>query len=384
MRSSAISRFIAGALLPAGCVLASLLGPMPAQAQERDDPAVQPPGSETAVSGPDADDRKPAATLHSTVLHLPPSEARGGVDLRLTAVVDAAWTEAALMVRYRPMGTGAFAESPFERSSAGGYFATIPGRAVSRPGIEYYIAGQLPDGTETLHFASARLPHQVIVTPSQAVRWAEKERARLGGHVSTVGFAVDGHNFGNRFGNHDRYLRGELTWTHRLLGALYAISLGYGFIEGETPDQTGAMAMTILTGARYGAGGVTLRLSRSLWLDGRAALGVSRGGLILGGGGAITFGQPWRSNVVLGVESMQALGPSFWVRLQWDTVPPFLMGAAIMKTDLPAATLANGSFIIYDVSYPITPRLTLRGSLSFGSRDGPGNFGGGLGAQMAF
>ena len=340
--------------------------------------------SQAQDKGSAADDY--VAPTRSVVMHIPPSVAKKNRDLRLVAVVDAPWVETSLVVRYRTSGSNTeFLESPFERSSAGGYFATIPAQAMRRPGVEYYVVGQLADGSEILHFASASRPHTVAVAPSRNVRWAEKERQRLGGYTSEVSFDVNGHNFGNRYGNNDRFIRGELAWTHRLLGrSLYSITLGYGMVEGQTPDGRTDQAMTMATGARYGYAGVRLRLKKSIWLDGEASMGVDRDGFIVGTGAALTFGRPWRSNLQVGAEVMQGMGPSLWFKLQWDTVPPFLMSATVYKTDVPGAVLADGSFVIFDVVYPISPRVQVRGSVSFGSRDGPGNFGGGLGTSFAF
>ena len=347
----------------------------PGSAQPAQPGAAQPSGGE--------DKHVPS---RSVVVHIPPSEAVGEQKLRLVAVVDAAWTEASLVVRYRAIGsTAEFSESPFERSSAGGYFATIPARAMKRPGVEYYIVGQRPDGTEILHFGSASVPHAITIAPTMSVRWAEKERRRLGGHTSAISVDVNGQNFGNRFGNPDRFARAELEFVHRMLaGPLYSISLGYGAIEGETPDREFADAISEEKGARYGYAGIRLKLSRSIWADGKASLGFDRNGFIVGAGFGVTLGRPWRSNVNFGAEYMGGMGPSLWFRLQWDTVPPFLMGATLYKTDLPGAVLAHGSFIIYDVSYAISPRITARLNVSFGSRDGPGSFGGGLGTSLAF
>lgn len=345
----------------------------PAHAQERVATASAAPATGTAP-------------LRSHVLHVPPSEARGARELRLVAVVDAAWTEAALVVRYRLAGSaGAFAESPFERSSAGGYYASIPADAVQQPGIEYFIVGRMPDGSEAVHFASDLRPYRVTVSPTQEERWAEKERRRVSGYVSSVSVDVRGHNFTNRYDNSDQFVRADLDFTHRLLlPRLYSISLGYGLIEGKTPDREGDQAMTVDEGARYGYGGFKLRFHDAVWIDARAGIGVSDDGFLAMIGGAITFGRPWRSNVTFGGEVVQDMGPSLWVRMQWDTVPPFLMAASVVKTDLPDARLPDGSFIVYDISYPVTPRLEIRGSLSFGSRDGPGYFGGGLGTSVSF
>jgi hypothetical protein len=101
--------------------------------------------------------------------------------------------------------------------------------------------------------------------------------------------------------------------------------------------------------------------------------------------GGLTFGKPWRSCLTIGGERLGDLGPSAWVRLQWDTAPPLLMGASIVRTDLPGAVVdAAGLYLGYDVSYRIAQRLTLRGQLSYGSRDGAAHFGGGFGSSVEF
>lgn len=327
-----------------------------------------------------------AMPTRSMVLHVPPSEAPNDQALKITAVVDAAWVETSLVVKYRPARSNqTYAESPFERSSAGGYFATVPDSAMRRPGVEYYIVGQLPNGEETLHFASPDAPQLVAVHTTQQVRWAEEELRRLGGYRSDVDLSVQGHNFGNRYGLDDYFVRSELTWTHRLLvKTLYSISLGYGFIEGDTPESESFNAVSDSRGARYGFAEVKLRLSRSVWADGKVSMGVSRNGLIVGAGVGVTLGRPWRSNLNFGVEILDDMGPSAWFRLQWDTVPPLLMGATVYKTDLPGAELSGGSFIMYDVIYPVAPRVQVRANVSFGSRDGPGNFGAGAGTSFSF
>jgi len=65
----------------------------------------------------------------------------------------------------------------------------------------------------------------------------------------------------------------------------------------------------------------------SIFVDARASLGVSRAGFDQGLRGQVTFGKPWRSCVQVGAEALGDVGASGWVRLQWDTAPPFLMGA---------------------------------------------------------
>lgn len=327
-----------------------------------------------------------APPTRATVTHLAPSAALAARDIRLVAVVDHAWTEQTLTVRYRRVaGAADYRAAPFERSSAGGYYAVIPASDVQRPGVEYYIAGRTPSGAEVLHFASAAAPHRVDVQPTLTERWQQSELARLHGYRSSVSVRMQGHNFDNRNPLKDDYfVRGELEWSHRLLGTIYSITLGYGFIDGITPVRDPLEPAELPRGARYGYAGARFRLHDSVSLDTRAYIGVDRDELITGVRAEVTLGKWWQSSVNLGAEYLQQMGPSLWIRLQWDTVPPFLMGAAIVKTDLPGAELSDGSYIVYDIAYPMTRRLTLRGSISFGSRDGPGNFGGGLGTSLAF
>ncbi len=328
----------------------------------------------------------------ATLMHVPPVQAVANRPLRLIAAVDAAWTTSVLVVRYRPISdhpagshNGPYAEEYFERSSAGGHYATIPAHVLQRPGIEYYLVSESVAGGRTAHFASADTPHRVLITPSSTTLRRRAELDRLDGLLSSVSIDVQGHVFDNRYGTDDRFMRGELTWTHHLLYALHAVSMGYGFVEGNVPIDLGPEAQARRQGAHYGFGGVRMRVHPSIWLDARALIGVDREGFVAGAGGAITLGKPWRANLSMGGEYLQTLGYEAWIRLQWDTVPPFLMGATLVRTQLPGATeIGGGAYIVYDVSYPLTSRIAVRGKLSLGSREGPSSFGGGVGSEFRF
>ena len=122
-----------------------------------------------------------------------------------------------------------------------------------------------------------------------------------------------------------------------------------------------------------------------MFVDGRVGLGVSDQGFEQNVRGAVTFGKPWRSCVSLGGEYLGDIGPSAWVRLQWDTAAPLLMGASVVRTDLPGALVSrSGLYIAYDIIYKFAERLTLKAQVSYGSRDGAAHFGGGLGTAVAF
>jgi hypothetical protein len=216
------------------------------------------------------------------------------------------------------------------------------------------------------------------------------ERERLGGRVSSVSLWIQQVSFhtNNRRDPADRYSRGEVTWDHRLLGELYAVSIGYGYIDGKTPiTQDDGSLKSQSHGTRYGYGGATLRLLPWLWVNGQFVLAVGRAvgrDLIVGGRGVATFGRPWGASVDVGYECIEEMGPSAWLRLQWDSVPGFLMGAAVVHTDLPGAELKDGGALVYDVRYRLSARASAMALVSLGVRQGSPGIGGGVGASLAF
>lgn len=332
-----------------------------------------------------------ASTAHAgeaaTLLHVPPSTAEPDTAVELVAAIDGAWREGDLVARYRRRGEAAYADAPFRRSSAGGWYAEIPAEAVGRDGVEYYIAGSSGAG-EILHFASPDAPHAVTVVPHPLDQLAGLDRARHGGRADEVSFDVFAHRFGNRFddsaGLRDQFLRAEARWTHHWFRALYATGFGFGAIEGVTPSASAPDAMELEHEARYGFGEVRLRAHAAAFLDARVALGVSHDGFIGGFGATMILGRPWGTHVALGGEYLGDLGPSGFVRLQWDTAPPLLMSASVVRTDLPGARLADGVLVRYDLAYRVTRTTTARAAISAGARDGLPDLGAGLGAAVEF
>jgi hypothetical protein len=314
-----------------------------------------------------------AAEAHAIVHHVPPAEAAEHEPLRLAAVVENAWAEAALVARYRAASDApgaSFKEVAFERSSTGAYYATIPLSVVSRPGFVYYVVGIAKDGQEVAHFASAAAPHEVRVEPPSDARWIEAEERRLAGRHDRVRTFVDAVTFGTSLGARDYYLRSEIDWTHRLVTRLYSFSLGYGFVEGRTPSNRNDLDPQFVTrGSRYGFGTVRLRALDQLWFDGGVLLGVSHVGFAPGVRGQIIIGRDWRTAVSVGGEVIRDLGSSWWVQLQWDTVPPLLMSARIMSTDLPGSALEGGSTLSLHADYPFGDRVTVGATLSADARE---------------
>jgi hypothetical protein len=329
-----------------------------------------------------ADEPVPDQVPTALVVHVPPLTARPAQPIELEAMLDAPYA-ATLAARWRLQGDRGWHEVVFERSSAGGWFASLPGH---QGGVEYYLVSRpAMGGVDTTHFGSADAPHFVRVEPELADRLERLELDRLGHRRNQVSVAIAGHDFGNRYDLPDRFVRTELGYTHRLLRGLYHVAFGFGSISGETPLVSAPDGAVDGKGLRYGFGEVRIRAHPSVYLDARASLGASHAGFDQGLRGAITFGKPWRSSVSVGGERLGDVGASAWVRLQWDTAPPFLMGASIVRTDLPGAVIdAAGLVLVYDVAYTLAQRLSVKAQLSYGSRDGGANFGGGVGTALDF
>ena len=363
------------------------LAPTVALAQPGSTPTPTPAASTLPAAAPTAAPTVPPTVppdaARATVLHVPVATATAERAVELIAVVDAAWAEPLLVARYRGAGATTWREAPFRHSSAGGWYAAIPADAVNPPGTEYYLVGRGPAG-ERAHFATEQAPHLVRVEPSTDDRLEAIDHVRTDGRTETVSLDIDGHDFSNRYGNTDQFLRAELRWRHRVSRTLHSIGFAFGSISGETPRSDPALG-SATHAARYGAAEVGVRLHRSVYADARLILGVSHAGFMRGFGGAVTFGKPWRSNLSFAAEAFDDLGPTVSVRLQWDTVPPMLMGASIVRTELPGAIISSsGLYLKYDVTYQLERGLSLRGAVSYGARDGTGNFGGGVGVASAF
>src|SRR5688572_5669706 len=156
-------RFIAILILASGTARADTApGPVPGPAPKTT-PAVDPPAD-------------PTGRAHTLVVHLPPITAAPGEPIELEAMLDSPFAET-LDVRWRAVGETKWNDVAFERSSTGGWFATLPGTRAQ--GVEYYIRGRRPAG-EVTHFASETSPHVVRVDPTLVDRLEKLDHDRHG------------------------------------------------------------------------------------------------------------------------------------------------------------------------------------------------------------
>lgn len=324
---------------------------------------------------------EPERPTRAFLRHIPPTEARAKLEVRLIAVIENSWLEDGLVARYRAVGATEYKEVNFERSSAGGYFASIPGRDVGRAGVEYYLVGHRGNSE---HFASAEYPHRVRVEPNASDRWTEVEKRRLGHRRYALDTSLSMLDFGSSHGR-DRYVQGNVDWSHLLVGDLYSIHLGFGFLQGQTPGGTSTDDGAQKAGVRFGYGGLRYRLRDKVWLDTKAMMGFGQDGFVVGVGGALTLGNDWRTAVTVGAEAMTELSYKAWLRLQWDTVPGVLMSATVATTNQPGAQIDAGSYVEFKVRYPVSQSLELAGTINYAARGNrPGGVGAGLHTRYMF
>jgi len=320
------------------------------------------------------------------VFHEPPASVPAGQPVAIEAAIDDAWQEPSIEVRYRPAGGDEYEAAPFERSSAGGYRASIPALALATGAVEYYIVGVDRAGRQHAHFATAEAPHRVAATPSRDDERADLERRMVSGRLSLFQLRTMVLNFGKtRNGRNDFLYRVEGDYTYRFLRRLYSVRMGYGLVRSRGPVRVGgtdsvpvfSQTETREAGVDYGFAELRLRWNPKLDFDGRLILGATDTQIALGGAGRVRIGPELGAHVALGAEYVPSLGYVANLRLQWHTVPHVLMAATLVSTSWPRTERSDGSGILLETLFPVGRkwRLGLEGGY-IGRRDNRGSVAG--------
>ncbi len=290
----------------------------------------------------------------SDVRHLPPAEARAGEDLALVADVSRGW-ETSLSLRFRAVGQTEYSTVAFARGDDDTYTATIPGTAVTQPGLEYFIAGTGEGGDAVTYFASQDAPHRVLVFPDDDQLRVEREVARLRGRRARLSTSFDYVDYGARtVGGQridDNYTRIDVDFSYRILRfPLYSMRFGVTRLLGTTPEDDGT---EIEAGFRAG-GWVELgfRIWRGIDIDARGMVVANQAGFGVGGRGELRIGSVDKAHVALGTELIPEVGSMFFFRLGWDTVPQLPMTATVEVTEFPSSTRPRAVRLVYGVAYP--------------------------------
>lgn len=296
------------------------------------------------------------------IFHLPAPEAPVSKSLILRAKIVAAWHFSRAMVNYRRVGTREYKSATLERSSTGGYAATIPASDVAPPGIEYYIVSKDRKGKERQHFAGPDNPHQVVVRGKPESQRFQNNLARHKGNHSRAKASFTYINFGKRSNSaenaeySDYYWQLELDYTYLILKIPYYIRLGYrrlrsvsqGSLREPHEPNEDLTDDEIDPGIDFGFAELNFRLHDLIGLKTKLILGATREGFAIGGGGALRIGYDPGTHIALVFEGAQDLGWTSFLRLAWDTVPGFPMGVNVGVTNYPG----NGDLavqLLFDV-----------------------------------
>lgn len=319
------------------------------------------------------------------VRHVPRAQVPSGSTLILEAEVTPAYRLAALVAHHRSAGETAFRETAFELKEAGRYAANIPVAPEQRTPVEYYVTARDTDGKESLRFASAELPHSVLIhVPNK-----ELERSALleayGHRRSRVSVFAEYVDFGaTRAGTVrylDRYYRLEADYLHRLLTEVAgvrvnSIRIGVGHLRARVPPidlpvppdwpPLEGAPPTVRTGLDYGFSELDMGLSANFGFTSRLVLGGNVAGFAAGLGGQIRIGPERGSHVELGAETISGLGTTGTVRLAWDTVARVPMSAAVQVTNFPDGP--TGVRLLYRADFEVSPALSVGALVGYQAR----------------
>jgi hypothetical protein len=332
------------------------------------------------------------------VRHVPGAEVNAGADLVLRAQVTPAWRLQALVARWRYLGENDFRDAPFEKSAEGSFAAVLRVPIEERRNLEYFLVARAVDGKETVPFASAELPHPVIVQSSEDQLQREavmdvygRRRSRVGlfaEYVSYIRLGSVQTTTGETF--EDWYYRAEADYLYRLFEGVEAIRIdgirvGMGTLRGAIPalyvPGTVTDETNVRVGIDYGFSEVDVSLHPLFGVSAKLLLGGNARGFAAGFGGKVRIGRPRGSRVELDAEYVGGIGFNATFRLAWDTVPRLPMSAAGQVTNVPGGP--PGVRLLYRVDWELSEAFTVGGQLGYEARQSVGG-GPSLGLAASF
>lgn len=293
--------------------------------------------------------RKPIKRLK--VVHRPLYKAKAGRKVDIMIVVEGEWFARAIQLQYRVFGQSRYRTVPFLRGEQGRYYATIPAKNVTHPGIEYCIVAVNLNKKEQFQFANRNVPHRMYIRRKNKLgRWLAKLK-RHDGTRSTLGIMGEFNSYGAHAGLRtrespkgntktlDAFYNLELWYTYRILGIFYQITVGYGRLRGDVPLETfngSTTSQTVLrAGLDYGFSRLYMEFHKYFGIDLKLVLGASDLGFDGGVGATLRIGNLAETHLDLGFEIISRMGWTVFFELAWDTVPWFMMALRAEVTTMP-------------------------------------------------
>lgn len=344
--------------------------------------------------------------------HRPPAEVASGSPLLIAVSVENGWRLGALELHWR-RANQEWNTVKLGKAENGGYAAIVGPTEVRPPSIEYYLSSREPGQAEVNRFASAQVPHPVVVHASDDEQTREDRLVRYRSHSSRASFSGEYAGFGGhgaydagngvRHPYRDQYYQVQADYSYRLFTVLQAIKLGVVRVRGEVPPPLAFDSSTTVfnentrrTGIDYGFGELAFNLVDRLGFTARLILGADDLGFATGAGGTLRIGADTGTHAELGGQIIQRYGFDTFLRLAWDTVPRWPIGFSIHLTNAPNAPVGLGATpdhpltdggapvgirALLDAGFEATQHVTLLMKVGYQARfstDGGPTLGGGV------
>jgi hypothetical protein len=268
---------------------------------------------------------------------------------------------------------GAVHEVDFARSTSPGtpYIAIIPAEHVVRPHIAYTIEIVATDGSHVAVFATRAAMQPVEVVGNYMDSREEALLARLHGRRFVITAGGQYASFGpttatltptggmpTKTGLTDNFYQVEGAFTYRMLRTVSEFGIRVGVLRGTSvvPGATDSSGLNV--GLNYGAPWVRLRATDWLHFEGEFLTSVTEVGFSVGGGGSVIMGDPYASNLTLGVESIQVFGTRGYSRFQARALPWLTVAPMIEVTTMPNADSA-GVRLLLDLGFDLGAGFSL-------------------------
>lgn len=293
----------------------------------------------------------PAGTRGTTrrglrMAHAEPTRATGGAALALAFVLEQPGEVTAATLHARTVGQATFRRVELTREHGIYLRGALPADLVIAPGVQYFVEAIRADGSAAEAYASAAAPAEVVVAPPPLVeRFAPtKRRTRLSILASYLDFATFDRRTvdGVAVDRTDRFAQTEIDVLYRLDGLLYGVRAGFGAYGGRGgfANQVWTEARPApITGFQYGYAEAELRLpvkrGPPIGIAGRFIAGVGREGFGTGIAGRGRLGDPDRTNLSVGLSTVEDLGFISDLRLETWPNPKAPVGISVAVTDQP-------------------------------------------------
>ncbi len=248
-----------------------------------------------------------------------------------------------------------------------GYFrGRLPSVIVAPPSFELFMEAIGPDG-EQVTSGNPLNPFEITVDPPAVPpSTGPRGRSEIHGFFEYVDF--------NRFKGNDYYLVTEGDFTYRPGGWLAGVSSGFGVLYGRGGRNDDLQQLTEstlcggggttrlpaacgqLAGFNYGYFETEFRFGKWVSMAPRLMIGQTVTGPGAGGELKLRIGQVNGTNLQLAASYFQNFGALGSLHLEWNVVPGWPMGAAIIVTNQPAQGDV-GVRIVYQIAYRARPWL---------------------------